>query len=290
MPAAALEYIRTVHWDAQTWNGWAGRVCLRRARMMHDEIKAVLFDLGETILEFGRVNKTRVFLAGARSTHAFLKDQGQPVSGFAWYFLRNLVRLRMRYLISNLTRRDFDSFEVLQRVGARLGVRLSQEQWEQFAWLWYEPLGRLAKVEEDLVQTLDTLMNRMGLRLGIVSNTFVGRASLERQLQELGLLDFFSVQLYSYEFHFRKPSPEIFRIAAARIQEPPERVLFVGDRIDNDIRPALHCGMKAVLKEAYTNDGKTLPPGALRIRRLAELPALIGQINASRAAASLTQA
>ncbi len=254
--------------------------------MKHDEIKAVLFDLGDTILEFGRVNKIKAFFAGAKSTYAFLKNHGQPVSVFPWYFLRNLVRLRTNYLISNLLHKDFDSLYLLQTVGARLGVNFSPQEWEQFAWLWYEPLSRYAGIEEGLAQTLDTL-RRMGLKLGIVSNTFVNRTSLQRHLRELGLLEFFTMQLYSYELHVRKPSPEIFRVAAERIGEPAWKVLFVGDRIDNDIRPALQGGMRAVLKEAYTNTGRKAPRGTLRIFRLAELPALIERINASQAQTSL---
>jgi HAD superfamily hydrolase (TIGR01549 family) len=246
--------------------------------MAHDPIKAVLFDLGDTILNFGKVNTTKAFLAGAKASHAFLKEQTQPVAWFPWYFVRNLVRLRIKYLLSNLTRRDFNSFEVLQAVGARQGVALSPEQWEQFAWLWYEPLSRCAEVEPDLRETLDTL-RRMGLKLGIVSNTFVNRASLENHLHRLGLLEFFPVQLYSYEYHFRKPSAELLRIAADKVGAAHENILFVGDRIDNDILPALESGMHAVLKDAYTNAGKPTPPGARRIRLLSELPGIIEQIN-----------
>jgi HAD superfamily hydrolase (TIGR01549 family) len=248
--------------------------------MAHDQIKAVLFDLGDTILNFGKVNTTKAFLAGARASHAFLKEQTQPVAWFPWYFMRNLVRLRLKYLISNLTHRDFNSFEVLQAVGARQGVALSPEQWEQFAWLWYEPLSRCAEVEPDLRETLDTL-KRMGLKLGIVSNTFVNRASLEKHLHQLGLLEFFPVQLYSYEYHFRKPNTELFRIAAGKVGEGVENIVFIGDRIDNDILPALESGMHAVLKDAYTNAGKPTPPRARRIRLLSELPGVIEQINAT---------
>jgi HAD superfamily hydrolase (TIGR01549 family) len=246
--------------------------------MSHDEMKAVLFDLGDTILNFGRVSTTRAFLLGARATHAFLKEQGQPVAPFPWYALRNLVRLRTQYLLSDITRRDFDSLELLQNVGMRTGVNLPPKQWEQFAWLWYEPLGRCARVENDIEQTLGTLKN-LGLKLGIVSNTFVNRASLERHLRNLGIFDFFSVQLYSYEFHVRKPSPELFCIAAKKIGVPAENILFVGDRIDNDILPAMATGMKAALKEAHTNARKKTPHGAHRIRRLSELPELIEKIN-----------
>jgi putative hydrolase of the HAD superfamily len=246
--------------------------------MEHDEIRAVLFDLGDTILDFGRVNTTKAFLLGARATHVFLKEQGQPVACFPWYALRNLVRLRWRHLLSDLTGRDFDSLELLRAIGTKTGVSLSRPQWEQFAWLWYEPLGRCAQVEDDIKETFSTL-RRLDLKLGIVSNTFVNRASLERHLQDLGLLDFFSIQLYSYEFNVRKPDKELFRIAAEKVGVPAGNILFVGDRIDNDILPAMASGMKAALKEAYTNAGKKTPSGAHRIRRLAELPALIESIN-----------
>jgi HAD superfamily hydrolase (TIGR01549 family) len=251
-------------------------------------IKAVLFDLGDTILEFGRVNKTKAFLAGAKSTYAFLQEHRQDVGGFPWYFVRNLVRLRVNYFVANLTRRDFDSLEVLQAVGARERVNLSREDWVEFAWRWYEPLSRCARIEDGLHGTLAALKG-MGLKLGIVSNTFVNRASLEKHLRQLGLLEFFPVQLYSYEFHIRKPSREIFQIAADRIGEPAQNILFVGDRIDNDIRPALASGMRAVLKAAYTNEGRQAPPQTLKIRRLAELPALIAQINAAPAPGASTQ-
>ncbi len=94
--------------------------------MSHDEIRAVLFDLGDTILNFGRIKPTRAFLAGARASYGFLTEQGQYRGGLPWYFLSNLVRLRAKYVISNLLQRDFNSLELLQAVGARKGVELSR--------------------------------------------------------------------------------------------------------------------------------------------------------------------
>jgi FMN phosphatase YigB (HAD superfamily) len=63
-----------------------------------------------------------------------------------------------------------------------------------------------------------------------------------------------------------------------------ENILYVGDRIDKDIRPALRSGMQAVLKTAYTNNGKKIPKGARKINQLAELPGLIEKINTEAAA------
>jgi HAD superfamily hydrolase (TIGR01549 family) len=237
-------------------------------------IKAVLFDLGDTLIDFGRLRTARLFHDAARSSHAYLRQQNQPGGVFVWYFLRNLVHLKVRCFISNLTGRDFDALELLQTISGRKGVKLSDEQWEHLAWLWYEPLTKTATVEPNLRETLATL-KQQGLKMAIVSNTFVNRTSLERHMRELGILGFFPLRMYSYEFKIRKPDKRIFRIAAERIGEPPERIAFVGDRIDKDILPALDLGMTAVLKDAYTNAGLATPPGAIRIHALSELPALI---------------
>jgi FMN phosphatase YigB (HAD superfamily) len=119
----------------------------------------------------------------------------------------------------------------------------------------------------------------LGLKLGIVSNTFVTASSLDRHLEQYGILDFFPVRLYSYELDFRKPDARIFKAAAEKIGEKAENILFVGDRINKDIKPAAKAGMRAVLKAAYTNVGRELPKGVRKINKLSELPALIEKIN-----------
>ncbi|MCJ7692491.1 MAG: HAD family hydrolase, partial [Sedimentisphaerales bacterium] len=146
------------------------------------------------------------------------------------------------------------------------------------AWLWYEPLGQLGKAEAGIKDTL-TALKQMGLKLGIVSNTFVHKASLEKHLEQVGILDFFTVRLYSYEFDFRKPDARMFKIAAEKVGEMVENILFVGDRINKDIAPAMAAGMQAVKKTAYTNTGKKTPRGAWKINQLSELPLLIEKIN-----------
>jgi putative hydrolase of the HAD superfamily len=247
--------------------------------MTSRKIKAVMFDLGETLLSFGKVNTTRLFREGARLSYDFLKGLEQPVGSFEYYCWRNLISLRIQHWLSNITKRDFNSLALLRRIGARKGVRLDKHQWRQFAWLWYEPLSKLGRAEPGAKETL-TALQKMGLKLGIVSNTFVNGSSLEKHLEQFGLLDFFTVKVYSYEFDFRKPDTRIFEIAAERIGEMLENILFVGDRIDKDIEPAIKSGMRAVLKTAYTNVGKKTPESAWKITDLSELPPLIEKINA----------
>jgi len=242
------------------------------------KIKAVLFDLGETLLTFGRVDTIAVFRKSARLTYDYLLSCSQPAGGFRGYFLRNLFAIQIHTLWANLTGRDFDALSLLKQSGEKRGVRLDQQQWRQVGWLWYEPLSKLAKVEEDIKETL-TKLRDMGLKLGILSNTFISAGSLDRHLAQLGILDFFPCRLYSYQFEYRKPDRRIFEAAVAAMGEKAQNILFVGDRINKDIIPALKAGMRAALKSAYTNAGKNTPTGVWKIDRIAELPGIIEEIN-----------
>jgi HAD superfamily hydrolase (TIGR01549 family) len=243
-----------------------------------NEIKAVLFDLGETLLSFGKVDTRALFRQSARLTYDYLISSSQPAGNFRWYHLRNLIAMRLRSLWAALTGRDFDALSLLKEAGEKRGVRLNQEQWREIGWLWYEPLGRPATVEQDIKETL-TKLRDMGLKLGILSNTFISSGSLDRHLAQLGILDFFPYRLYSYQFKYRKPDRRIFEAAVAAIGEEAGTILFVGDRINMDIIPALKAGMPTVLKSAYTNAGKSVPQGVLKIDRIAELPGIIEKIN-----------
>jgi HAD superfamily hydrolase (TIGR01549 family) len=211
-------------------------------------------------------------------SYDYLKSCGQPPGNFEYYCWVNLITLRLRHLISGILKNDFNSTALLRSLGKRKGVTLDGDQWRHFAWLWYEPLSKIATVEPKIKDTLAAL-EKMGLKLGILSNTFISGHSLEKHMEQVGILDFFPVRLYSYEFDFRKPDTRIFKIAAERIGEPVENIMYVGDRIDKDIVPTLKIGMTPVLKAACTNTGKTPPNGAYKIDHISELVDLIESIN-----------
>jgi len=242
------------------------------------QIKAVLFDLGETLLNFGQLTTGGLFEEAGRLSYTFLKEANQPVGRYRLYLWRHLLWLRWRYLLSNITGKDFDSLAALKEYGAKKRFNLSEEQWEQLNWLWYEPLSRKVSIEPDLAETLERL-RRAGLKLGLLSNTFVNGSSLEKHLAMEGLLEFFSVRLYSYQFGFRKPDKRIFLEAARQVGAEPANILFVGDKIDKDIRGALRAGMQPILKAAYTNAGKRCPDAVVRIERISELPGIVEKIN-----------
>ncbi len=249
--------------------------------MAQRPIKAILFDLGETLVNFGKIESTgKLFKESGRRSYTYLKKLNQPVGPFRDYFWRNMLGLRLRYYVSQLTGRDFDSLALLEKYGTRRGFQLSRRQWQELNWLWYEPLRERSWTEPDLAETL-TKLTQAGLKLGIVSNTFVNAGALDRHLAEEGLIGFFDTRVYSCNFGFRKPDKRIFLEAARQVGAEPANTIYVGDRINKDVIGALRAGMKPVLKSAYTNAGKKPPPGVERIENISELSDLVHKLNGS---------
>lgn len=246
--------------------------------MKDKTVQAVLFDLGETLVNFGKVDATSIFMEAARSSYDYLMQTGQEVGGFRAYIWRNVLGLRIKTFLAGIVGRDFDSLEVLKDSGIRRGLQLSDAQWEEVNKCWYEPLRRRGHIEDGLHETLARLGD-LGLKMGIVSNTFVHACSLDSHLKEVGLFDFFDLRIYSYQLKFRKPNKRIFLEAAKRLGVGPEHTLFVGDRINKDVNGAIRAGMIPVLKIAYTNEGRKAPKGVLKIDSIAELPEIIAGIN-----------
>ena len=246
--------------------------------MADKQIKAVLFDLGETLLCFGKVDVMGVFREAAEHSCAYFRKMGQPVENFRAYMWKNLLGIRLKLLLSDLTGKDFDSLALLKKYGKRRGIHLSDSEWEEVNWSWYEPLCEKASFEDGLGGTLGRL-RESGLKLGIVSNTFVNGCSLDRHLEMEGLLSYFDIRVYSYNYPFRKPDRRLFDAAAEEIKVEAGSIVFVGDRIDNDVKGAMKAGMVPVLKNAYSNVNKRVPEGVCRIETIAELPELIGEIN-----------
>jgi FMN phosphatase YigB (HAD superfamily) len=74
-----------------------------------------------------------------------------------------------------------------------------------------------------------------------------------------------------------KPDPTFFERIIAELDLPPHEIAYVGDRVDNDIRPAAAAGMVAVFVRrgpwAWIQAGRSNPPeAAISVETLAELP------------------
>lgn len=80
-------------------------------------------------------------------------------------------------------------------------------------------------------------------KLGVIANQAPGS---QERCKEWGLMPYFSTFIASAEVGLKKPDPGIFQLALDMAGCEPERAVMVGDRIDNDIRPARLLGMKTI--------------------------------------------
>lgn len=247
---------------------------------MATAIDGILFDLGDTLLEFGPVDIAGLFEAGARLTYDYLRQLRQPLPAFASYHRRQLWAIRWNYFKSRFTRREFNALELIGRLALRMGHELTPAQMKELAWLWYQPLSLHAKIEPGTRGLLEEFRSQR-LTLGIVSNTFVPGDVLDRHLEEAGLLELLPLRVYSCDVGFRKPAAAIFQLALERAHLEPGRTLFVGDSPRADIDGAERAGMIPVLKDPANRHALAKIRPAHRVSSLLELREIVARYNAT---------
>jgi HAD superfamily hydrolase (TIGR01509 family) len=153
-----------------------------------------------------------------------------------------------------------------------LGGLIAQERHHDDAWdvLGVEPPAATWD-DEDWYPDAAPCVERLraaGYRVCAVGNTprFVEQ-HVGRLLEVLGS---------SERWQVWKPDPAFFERVARAAGVPPANIAYVGDRVDNDVAPALAAGMVAVhVRRGPWGHLQVPPPGALRIASLDELPAVL---------------
>lgn len=240
-------------------------------------LKAIFFDLGDTLFDFAPMSTREIFFAAGAQTYRHLESRGCKLPPLKRYLNSQWRALLLAYFWSRLRFREFNSYHVQMRFARKLNLDLDEADMRDLAWRWYQPVCQHCTVSDDVIPTLRTLQN-LGLKLAIVSNTFLPGFVLDRHLELHGLLRFFPVRIYSSEVGYRKPHPRIFQDALAACDVSADRVLFVGDRIANDIVGARRMGMRAVLR---CRDGSITEHHRAHhvIRRISELPAILARLD-----------
>lgn len=241
-------------------------------------IKAVLCDLGDTLINFHRIHILKAFAQGARETYDFLADDLRlTLPAFPKYHWYQQWSVRWSYLKSKLTGREFNSLDTLRRCSQRLGIPVPPDRFEELAWRWYKPLADQAKADPYAIPMLQELVRR-DLKLAIVSNTFVPPSSLDRHLRQENLIDYFPLRVYSCDVGVRKPNPEIFHATLRKLAVRPSEAVFLGDSPSADIRGARGVGLFAILKIYHRRRFKS-DDHTFSVRTLTEVPDIIDRIN-----------
>ena len=211
-------------------------------------LEAVLFDYGDTLLEF-RLDDG-LWLGAMRD---MLAAAGGPPERAA--DLRGEIERR----VTELTADPDDHAELvyeevvagaLAAVGTSPGPELLRTAIEAQHRVW---LGarRLHPKAHWLLQEV----RARGLRIGIVSNTFDPPDLLHADLVSDGVAERVDAIVFSSELGLRKPAPEIYRAALDALDVEPANALFVGDRVREDVQGPAALGMRTCLVTYFRVDG-----------------------------------
>ncbi|HFH9839621.1 TPA: HAD family hydrolase [Streptococcus suis] len=115
--------------------------------------------------------------------------------------------------------------------------------WQYFAPTEPRPLWTNEGVSlyPETIEVLEKLSQNY--RLGLIANQ---SSSIRELLKVWGIESYFQLIILSEEVGLSKPDTTIFTLALQKANIPADRVVYVGDRYDNDILPAKSLGMHTV--------------------------------------------
>jgi HAD superfamily hydrolase (TIGR01509 family) len=238
------------------------------------QLKAVLFDMGDTVVDLGEGRgsyEARMLLRVGHVYDAliarginvgprdpFCADLAQDSEAQYHAALAEQIGIAAplvmrRFLLARGLPSDDETAEVAAEAYCRGGPEL------------------VAPLRKGAVETLSALKAR-GLRLAAVSNTIQPGRFLTTNMGRWGLQGIFDVRVYSSEVGFAKPHPRIFEVALEQLGVLAANAVYVGDRLIPDVAGPHAVGMKAVLIEVdhRAETHPSIVPDA-RVRELPEL-------------------
>ncbi len=252
---------------------------------MHSNIKAITFDLWDTVI----IND---------SDEPKRKAQGQPSKSeerrsLVCDFLNRQSPIAQRevtlaYDVADAAfARVWHEQSVTWRVRDRIGVILKGLRRE----LPQTQMDRLVALHEEMELAVQPdiaagiadairLLSRF-YRLGIVSDTLFSPGRVLRELlKRYDLFQFFDSFLFSDEVGCSKPNPRLFQLAAEELKVKTTEIVHIGDREDRDIKGAHGAGAKAIYTTALLDRGSRTEAEAT-CSDYAQLPAIVDSLNTS---------
>jgi FMN phosphatase YigB (HAD superfamily) len=119
-------------------------------------------------------------------------------------------------------------------------------------------------------------LHRSGIRVVMAANTGHSRENREQSLADAGIADCFAELVLSCDVGCRKPMLAFYEAVLAAAGCAAEHVLFVGDRVPEDVLGPLTVGMGAVLVHpGFTAPPLPVPDEVPVLQHVAELPELL---------------
>lgn len=191
-------------------------------------LAAVIFDWGGTLTPWHPIDfdaEARALAAAAPDAHPEAHHDLRAANQAVW-----------------LRSRDHQRSATVADIFAEAGLRHDEGLLTAYREFW-EPHTHT----DPEVPRLFAALREAGLAVGVLSNTVWPRSWHEEFFDRDGVLDLIDGAVYSSEVPWTKPAPEVFLAAAEAVGvDRPERCVYVGDRLFEDVWGAARVGMRTI--------------------------------------------
>ena len=238
--------------------------------------KAVIFDLGSTLIDFPVNNWDVVCRECSLKGREFLLDSNLRVpdeNEFHAGFEKIRVELRES---STRSLREYTVVQTAEELFHKLGISTDNGLADKFFDAFYAELEHHLSLYDDTIDVLTRIRNQFS-QVGLISNTIFPERVHHHEFKRFGLKPFFDFTIFSSTFGWRKPHPDIFLKAAELAGHRPTDCVYIGDRYVEDVQGSTGAGMHSILKVISDREYPAEMPDA--IRRISALSDLTNHLD-----------
>jgi len=239
--------------------------------MQRQSLKAILFDMGSTLIEFENSTWDVLGRVCAEKGYELLRQKKLNLPEFGEFSkLLEIEYLKARREVEeNLNEFEFE--KVAWNFFNALKLSTTDGLYESFMEVYYKPVtDQLTLI--DWAEGVLRYFKESDLKIGLVSNTIFPERFHLKELRRFGLYPYLDTYIFSSQMGVRKPHPQIFLKALNELNIDPQQAVFVGDRLVEDVGGAQKVGMKGILRYHVGRDySAPITPDA-QIVGLKELP------------------
>jgi 2-haloacid dehalogenase len=206
--------------------------------------KAVLFDLGSTLIEYENHDWSELGKMGIIAAHPYLKNlfpDLPPVHIFGPNFYKHLRDI----LDSRLEDAEVNLYDVVGEIFRRMEIISQDGLIEKFVDIYYKPVTDQISMIPGAADVLKAIKDSNKV-IGLVSNSIFPEKFHLGEMARFGLHKYFDFTIFSSSVGFRKPGRRIFELALKRAGVEASEAIFIGDRFDADVAGANNAGIASV--------------------------------------------
>ena len=239
------------------------------------KVKAVIFDLGCTLIEYEAYSWDELAKDAIRNGHQMLTKGGVAVPDYeTFYETYAAVRDQFRQQAAE-TFQEWSIPRAVRLVFDRLSVKYDNDLVDRFFDAYYKPVAEALFLYDDVPDGLDYVREHFPV-VGLISNTIFPERTHRTEMKRFGIEHYFDFEIFSSTFGVRKPHKDIFYQAVNFAGYAPAECVYIGDRYPEDILGPTSIGMAAILRHKDGRDYPEKRPEAFaEIRTLAELPEIL---------------